>query len=171
VVSVRPAFVYGPGSIFWSRQLYRVCRRYPVPLVGGGRGHAHPVYIDDVVDLLVTVATHPDAAGHAFHAAPDPAPTWHEFIGYYAKMAGNPVTISLPVEPFKPLGLAVTYLTHLTGRPVDTVGLALHMTRRITYGMARAASILGWHPHVGLDEGMSRTEAWLKSGKPRKGQW
>ncbi len=171
MVSVRPAFVYGPGSVFWSRQLYRICRRYPVPLVGGGRGHAHPIYIDDVVDLLVTVASHPDAPGHAFHAAPDPAPTWHEFIGYYAKMAGNPVTISLPVGPLKPLGLAVTFLTRLAGRPVDAVGMARYMTRRITYGMARAASILGWHPHVSLDEGMSRTEAWLKSGKPWKGQW
>jgi nucleoside-diphosphate-sugar epimerase len=171
MVSVRPAFVYGPGSLFWSRQLYRICRRYPVPLVGGGHGHTHPVYIDDLVDLLVTVATHPDAAGHAFHAAPDPAPTWREFIGYYGKMAGNPVTISLPLEPLRPLGLAVTFLTRLTGNPVDAVGMARHMTRRITYNMAQAASILGWHTHVSLAEGMSRAEVWLKSERSWKGHW
>src|SRR5260221_5904452 len=72
-VTVRPAFVYGPGSILWSKALYDVCRRYPVPLIAGGFGNAHPIYIDDVVDLLVTAATHPAAPGNAFNVAPDPA--------------------------------------------------------------------------------------------------
>src|SRR5258708_27395571 len=54
---VRPAFVYGPRSEHWSVNMYNLCRRFPVPHFAGGRGHAHPIYIDDVVDLLITAAT------------------------------------------------------------------------------------------------------------------
>ncbi len=162
MVSIRPAFVYGPGSDFWSRQMYAICRRFPVPLLDGGDGHAHPIYIDDVVDLLITAATHPMAPGYAFNAAPDPASTWKEFLGYYARMAGNEASITIPVEPFKPVGQVVSYLSRLTGTPVDAVGGMQHMARRITYRMARAAELLDWRPHVSLDDGMARTEAWLR---------
>ena len=35
--------------------------------------------------------------------------------------------------------------------------------RRGTYGIAKARELLGWAPAVGLDEGMARTEAWLRA--------
>ena len=34
--------------------------------------------------------------------------------------------------------------------------------RRGTYGIAKARELLDWTPAVGLEEGMSRTEAWLR---------
>jgi len=34
--------------------------------------------------------------------------------------------------------------------------------RRGTYGIATARDLLGWEPQVGLAEGMSRTEAWVR---------
>jgi 2-alkyl-3-oxoalkanoate reductase len=162
-VAVRPAFVYGPGSGLWSRTLFEICRRYPVPLIDGGYGHAHPIYIDDLVDLLMIVATHPDAPGQAFHAAPDPAPTWREFLGYYAVMAGNGSTIRIPARALKPIGALVTQLKRRSGRPVDMSGALAYMTSQVTYKMARAAQVINWRPRITLEEGMARTESWLGS--------
>ncbi len=81
-------------------------------------------------------------------------------------MAGNKAAIHIPVEPFKPIGHVVTYLSRLTGSPVDAVGGLQHLARRITYRMTRAAERLDWRPRVSLDEGMARTEAWLRTIYP-----
>lgn len=161
-VSIRPAMVYGPGSSFWSKRLYEVCGRYATPLVDGGRGHAHPIFIDDVVDLLITAAVHPDAPGNAFHAAPDPAPTWSEFLGHYARMAGNTRTLDVPVSPLKTASPLVTLLTRLAGRPFDLDGTLRFWGHRATFAMTRAADRLGWRTRISLEVGMRLTESWLK---------
>src|SRR5258708_3436861 len=165
-VTVRPAFVYGTRSVFWSRALYNFCRRYPVPLIAGGCGNAHPIYVDDVVDLLVTAATHPAAPGHAFHASPDPASTWREYLGYYARMADNSRTIGIPLPPsviFRPLCSLISLLPRLAGSPYDVFGAAQFIARPITYRMDKARQLLDWQPRFSLEEGMALTEPWLKS--------
>ncbi len=131
MVAVRPAFVYGPGSTVWSRAMYELCRRYPVPQIDGGHGHAHPIHVDDVVDLLVAVA-------------------------------GNTRHIVIPARPLKPLAVAATVVSRLTGRPMDFAGMLRYVTHHPTYRMTRAAEVLGWRPRVSLAEGMTRTEPWLK---------
>ena len=167
-VSVRPAFVYGPGAVLWTRELYEICRRYPVPLIGGGNGNAHPIYVEDVVDLLVTAATHPDAPGHAFHVAPDPAPTWREFLGYYARMADNRRTINIPLPPpviLRPVGYGLSQVARLFGTYNDIFGALHSMTLHATYCMDHAAKILGWQAQFSLEAGMALTQRWLKDSQ------
>jgi 2-alkyl-3-oxoalkanoate reductase len=163
VVSVRPGFIYGPEGGLWSRGLYSIVRRYPMPLIDGGTGHAHPIFIDDLADLLITTATHPAAPGNAFHATPDPAPTWKEFLGYYAQMNDNMRVIDLPSNAIKPIGSIVQRVSRWVGRPIEVTGSLKYMTKNITFCMTRAAEILGWQAKTTLREGMGLTEPWLKS--------
>ncbi|MEP7288859.1 MAG: NAD-dependent epimerase/dehydratase family protein [Chloroflexota bacterium] len=170
-VTVRPAFVYGAGGTLWTQNLYKLCSTIPIPLLAGGRGSAHPIYVDDVVDLLVTAATHPDAPGHAFHAAPDPAPTWGEFLGYYGRMADNARTITISLPPtflLKPIANAVSVVGRLMDQPFEVYGAIMNMTRTVTFSMAQARNILGWQPHFDLETGMALTEAWLKGDSALK---
>ncbi|MCC7209613.1 MAG: NAD-dependent epimerase/dehydratase family protein [Anaerolineae bacterium] len=160
--SVRPAFIYGPGSNFWSRRLYDLAAHFAAPLIDDGSSHAHPVYVDDVVDLLVTCATHPDAPGSAFHAAPDPAPTWAEYLGHYMRMAGRDAVVRVPIETLSALGPAAALVSRLRGNPFDLAGFLRFMGHRATFSMARAAEQLGWRPRYTLDEGMALTEPWLR---------
>ncbi len=162
---IRPAFVYGEGSTFWSQALYALCRRFPVPLVDGGRGHAHPIYVEDVCDLLIHAAEHPQAVGNAFNAAPDPAPTWAEFLGYYARMAGRTISFELPLPLLNAAAPLITVLTRLRGTPFDVAGFLRVWGHRATYSMARAADLLGWQPSTSLAEGMRRTELWLRRNR------
>jgi nucleoside-diphosphate-sugar epimerase len=43
-------------------------------VLGDGSGHAHPVYIDNLVDGLLLTAVHPQAANEAFNMSDPPIP-------------------------------------------------------------------------------------------------
>lgn len=160
--SVRPAFIYGPGSRFWSRQLYDVVARFAAPLIEDGSSHAHPIFVEDVVDLLVTCATHPDAPGGVFHAAPDPAPSWAEYLGHYMRMAERSAVVRLPVNVLSAFGPAAALASRLRGDAFDLAGFLRFMGHRATFSMALAAEQLNWRPRYTLEEGMALTEPWLK---------
>ncbi|PJF35559.1 MAG: hypothetical protein CUN49_09930 [Candidatus Thermofonsia Clade 1 bacterium] len=162
---IRPAYVYGEGSLFWSKRLYELCQRLPMPLVNGGRGKAHPIYIADLCDLLIHAAQHPNAVGQVFNAAPDPAPTWAEFLGYYARMAGRSDRLEIPAPLLMSLAPLVTALTRLRGTPFDLAGYLRMLDHQATYSMAKAAEQLGWQARTTLEEGMARTEQWLRRNR------
>ena len=52
----------------------------------------------------------------------------------------------------------------VTGRPADVTREAIrYITRHAVYPNDRARDLLGWEPQVGLDEGLRRTEHWLRA--------
>jgi nucleoside-diphosphate-sugar epimerase len=159
---IRPAYVYGEGSQTWSRMLYEIARRMPIWLANGGRSHAHPIYIGDLCDLLICAAEHPNAVDQIFNAAPDPAPTWAEFWGYYARMAGQAGSLAVPVPLVRAVAPFVTALTRLRGVPFDLAGYLQMFSHYATYSMAKAAELLDWRARTTLEEGMRRTEHWLR---------
>ncbi|MFN8450319.1 MAG: hypothetical protein U0521_17465 [Anaerolineae bacterium] len=71
----------------------------PTPFVGDGRGSVFPIYIDDVVDMMITAARHPAAANQIFNCTPDPSPTWRDFVGC-ARLAGHRRWLAIPPAPF-----------------------------------------------------------------------
>jgi nucleoside-diphosphate-sugar epimerase len=166
ITIMRPGMVYGPGSNFWTRMLYQTFSRYPIPIFGDGKGTAHPIYIDDAVDLLMTLATHPAAVGEAFNCAPDPAPTWVEFLEYYAAMGGNTQKMHINVGLLRTVAPIINLLTRMRGEPVDVIGYIDYLTVPFVYSMRRAADKLDWRARVSLPEGMEQAERWLKSNLP-----
>jgi nucleoside-diphosphate-sugar epimerase len=58
-------------------------------------------------------------------------------------------------------------IARLRGRvnEVTPAGVRYLALRRGTYGIGRARELLGWGPAVGLEEGMARTEEWLRQAK------
>jgi 2-alkyl-3-oxoalkanoate reductase len=157
---VRPAMVYGHNSAFWSRRLYDLCARFGAPIIDGGMGSSHPVCVDDVVDLLYVAAQHPAAVGQVFHAAPDPAPTWAEYLGHYAQLSGKPA-LNLSSAMLKWPAQLAALATMMTGTPFDGPGTLAFITGQHTYSMARARDLLGWQAKVPLAEGIASTAAWL----------
>lgn len=154
---IRPGMVYGPRAIGWSvRMLQLVQKRVPV-LYGGGKGHAYPIYIDNLIDGMILAATHAAAVGEAFNFS-DPPVTFKEWFGYYGQMCGRK-PVAMPLF----LGRSLAFLS-------DTLGLGLPLTReRINYFLAqsnfpttKAETLLGYHPRIPIAEGMRRTEAWLR---------
>ena len=60
---IRPAMIYGPRSGMWTEKVFRLAALRPTPFIGDGSGSAYPIYVDDVVDLMCVLGTHPAAVG------------------------------------------------------------------------------------------------------------
>ena len=88
VVVVRPTFVWGPRSALFTVRPLLALRDGTFRLVDEGRGDCHAVYIDNLVDLLITAGTAPAAVGEAFLASDGFQITWQEFYGSYARWLG-----------------------------------------------------------------------------------
>lgn len=157
LVVTRPGIIYGPGSYGWSRRMVRLIQRGVPVVFGDGAGHAHPVYIDNLVDGLVLAATRPQAPGEAFNFVDRPVP-WREWFGHYGRMCGRTprrlplwlARLALLVAERLPLGLSINR------------NLLSHYTNRSVYAINRARDLLDYEPGVSLEEGMARTEAWLR---------
>ena len=158
---IRPSMIYGPGSNAWTAGMFQLARLNPTPLIGSGDGSAYPIYVDDVVDLLATVATHPAAVGETFNCTPDPSPTWREFLGAYARLAGHQSFVRVPVELLLPLARRLGRLAP-GNQLADVPDVLLLLQRYVTYRMDKARDLLGWQPQVSLDDGIARCAPYLR---------
>ncbi|NWG17074.1 MAG: NAD(P)-dependent oxidoreductase [Chloroflexi bacterium] len=159
---IRPGMIYGPRSGMWTMFMFNLGKRSPTIFLGDGSGYVHPIYIDDVVDMAVLLLTHPAAAGEAFNCAPDPAPTWREFLGGYSALAGHQNWRGLPALPFRIIAPLAELALTLRGEPQDVPALIPFLQGRKTYKMDKACRLLGWEARVSLDDGIRRCEPWLR---------
>lgn len=159
---IRPGMIYGPRSGGWTVTMFKVGRRKPTIWFGDGSGSAHPIYVDDVVDLTILLATHPAAVNEAFNCSADPAPTWRQFISSYSRMAGHESWLGIPILPIRLLAPVIDLALELRGEPQEVGKLAGFMQSQRCYRMTKARDLLGWQPRVDLATGMKHSEAWLR---------
>lgn len=159
---VRPGDVYGPRSVPWAiRPLQGLrARRFAVPR----HGVMTPVYIDDLVELILLALVHPEAAGQTFVGWEGPPVPVRDFFDRYARMLGRRRVPALPAPLLKLAAAADESVARVRGRaPTATRWAVSYLSRTSAYQASRAQELLGWHPRVDLDEGMRRTEAWARA--------
>lgn len=161
-VVVQPGIVYGPRDEAFTLAPLKLMRAGLMILPGCGRGLANPIYIDDLIAGILTVARE-GAVGESYILTSGEVVTFREFFGRLGRMLGRERIPSLP----RWLSLAVARLTEwqarLAGtRPLLTVEAVRGTTMQATYRNEKARA-LGFTPQVTLDEGMRRVEAWLRT--------
>jgi nucleoside-diphosphate-sugar epimerase len=160
---VRPGDVYGPGSRPWTLLPLEIVKSGQFVLPAMGKGIFSPVYVDDLIDGLVLAGEHRDAAGQVFTLSGGVGVTCREFFGHYFRMLGRRGPICLPTRVAVPLAAAAGRAARLRGRQTEINATSMrYFTRSGTYSIAKARRTLGYAPRVGLDEGMRRTEIWLR---------
>ncbi|MBW4439458.1 MAG: NAD(P)-dependent oxidoreductase [Pleurocapsa minor GSE-CHR-MK-17-07R] len=161
---VRPGMIYGPHAGLWTAGLFRLATT-PAGAVffGDGTGTAFPIFVDDVVDLLMTCALHPAAAGQVFNCAPDPAPSWRELLLAYQALTGRPAGwVGLPPILLR-AAAAVTAMLAPRGTILRDLPDGVDwLFARQTHSMAKARDLLGWQAQVSLSEGVARCAPWLR---------
>jgi nucleoside-diphosphate-sugar epimerase len=163
VTVVRPADVYGPGSRPWTLVPLELIRSGRALLPARGRGIFSPVYIDNLVDGIELAARHPEAAGEVFTISDGRAVTTAEFFGYYREMLGAGRITRVPTAVATALAAVAATVNRLRGHPTEETPEAVrYLARQGTYSIEKARRVLGYEPRVSLDEGMRRTEAWLR---------
>jgi nucleoside-diphosphate-sugar epimerase len=160
---IRPGMIYGPGSNMWTKSLFKLAKRRPTPFVGHGNGSSFPIYVDDVTDMMVVLATHPAAVGETFHCTPDPSPTWREFLGAYARLAGHQKWLSLPPFVFKGFATIVSTFAKPHTQAKVLPDLLFMSQQRLTFKMTKAHDLLNWTPSVDLETGIQKCTPWLRA--------
>lgn len=165
---IRPAMIYGEGSSAWTDTLFTLATRKPIFLlgnfIGDGSGHSQPIHVEDVVDLMLVLAEHPAAIGEAFNCAPDPAPTWREFLGGYAQLAGKTFGGGIPAPIVRTAADLLAALTPRDHRAQALPGVVRnHVLGDTTYSMEKAQRLLNWRAKVELQTGIVNLRAYLKN--------
>lgn len=164
-VVIRPGDVYGPGSVPWILKPLDAIRsgQFLLPAMGGGI-HS-PVYVDDLVSGVVLALRAPEAAGQVFTIAGPRGVRSDEYFGHLYRMLGRRGPLGIPTGPAVALAHAADRLNRLRGARSDVNAISMrYLARRGTYSIEKARTVLGYEPAVDLDEGMRRTEAWLREG-------
>ncbi len=163
-VIVRPASTYGPRGTAWTLGPVEKIKAGRLVLVGQDRGLVTPGYIDNVVDGLILALGHNAALGEAFNLCDDLAVSYRQFYLSYAHMLGLSTLPTLPgiVAHLARLGPA-QLMRRVTGRP-SAGPWSLHFRFNPSqFSVAKAKLRLGYEPTIGFEEGMRRTEAWLRA--------
>jgi nucleoside-diphosphate-sugar epimerase len=164
VTVVRPGDVYGPGSRPWTILPIELIKARRLVLPERGRGIHSPVYVDDLVGGVVAAAGADAAAGRVITLSGGVGVATADFFAHYARMLGRRGVPSVPTSVALAVASAQMRIARARGAVTELTpgGVRYLARRRGTYGISTARELLGWEPRVGLDEGMARTEAWLR---------
>lgn len=124
VVLARIAGVYGPhGPALMIKQV----RRGQFPLIGGGKGYATYIHIEDTVTALLRLSER-GVPGRIYNLADDCPVTIREFYNYLAMLLGGPPPRTLHPALAGVLVRLMTWVAGLSGRaaplPTDLVAMA-----------------------------------------------
>lgn len=147
VVVVRPPLVYGPGVKANFQALVKVLRKgVPLPLGAVTGNRRSLVALDNLVDLLITCAQHPAAAGHVFLASDGEDMSTTELIRRLGQAMAKPARL-VPV-PGWVLNAAATLLGKRQA--------AQRLLGSLQVDSQPAQQVLGWTPPISVDEGLRR---------------
>jgi nucleoside-diphosphate-sugar epimerase len=149
VVIIRPPLVYGPGVKANFASLMRAVQRgWPLPL-GALHNQRSLVALDNLVDIIVTCLSHPQAANQTFLVSDGQDLSTTELVRGMAQAAGVPARL-LPVPVW-----ALQAGASLLGKG-DAVQ---RLCGNLQVDMSKARSLLGWVPPVSVEEGLRRAMA------------
>ncbi len=160
---IRPSMIYGPKAGLWTEQMFRLASLNPTPWIGDGSGSAYPIYVDDVVDMLILAATHPNAHNQAFNCTPDPSPTWREYLQSYSRLAGHQNWLALPPLLLLALGGIALLVSPPLSEGRDLPDALQYARRYITFKMTKARDLLDWQPPTDLPTGIAHCADYLRS--------
>ena len=147
LVIIRPPLVYGQGvKGNFASMLRWVAQGWPLPLAGATQNRRSLVALDNLVDLIATCVQHPRAAGQVFLVSDGEDVSIAELLRRIAQAQGKRARLL-----WIPVGF-IKWAAHLLGK--DAV--VQRLVGSLQVDIAKNRTLLGWHPHLNLDEGLRR---------------
>ena len=163
-VIVRPTIAYGPGDTRPGfLNLLKLIKKGIFIPIGNGENYFHTVYIDNLTDALLLVATHPKAIREDFIIGDNPVPKMKQIISIMQKVTKKkifpyyiPVGIAFLAakifDIFQKIGLP---------SPLNTQRVRF-LTENLKFDTSKARKILGYKPRISLEKGIGYTYSWYK---------
>lgn len=170
-VILRPATVYGPGSLDVVGEIARAIKAHHMLLIDRGRPIAGLCYVENLLDAAILALQHDAAPGETFNVSDGLPITWKQFADGLADGLDYPgVRFSLPYWLAVSIGVTLEHGYRLLRR---ATGLSLPplLSRQAVQVLGKSQDFsnrklrqtLGWEPRVDYRSGLAATVEWLKN--------
>jgi nucleoside-diphosphate-sugar epimerase len=157
VVIIRSPLVYGPGvkaNFLWIMNWLR--RGIPLPFGGITKNRRSFIFLDNLVDMIITCITHPEAANQTFMVSDNEDLSTAELLNRMALALGRPPKlIRVPVA-------LITLGAKLLGR----ADIAQRVCGSLQIDIKKTKDLLSWSPPVSVDEGLRQTATHFLKKEP-----
>lgn len=155
--------VMGPGQYVWTIKFIKTINQGLLkPPLDADSGILNPVYIDNLIDALLLMGTHPDAVGQVFNVVDGTPVRASDYIRRLSQMAGKR-TFALPAFILKGAAALLMEKDLIRGREALVIpGELNYLLHKATISGEKIKNMLGWKPAVGQEEAFCRTEQWLR---------
>lgn len=145
VVIVRPTLVYGPNAPGNFGMLTKLVSKLPCLPFGLAKNKRDFIAVQNLADLLVTCATHPDAVGHTFLASDSETVSTKEFTNAIAEGLGKgAVQLPIPVS-----------LMRLAGKLTGKSEMIEQLFGNLEVESSNIKEVLGWVPPYTMKQAMA----------------
>jgi nucleoside-diphosphate-sugar epimerase len=167
VTVVRPATIYGPRGKAFVTDIADLLRQRQMAYIGGGRAAGGFLYVDNAVDAIIAAARSPATLGEAYNLTDGTGANWREYVSALANGLGYGLPwIDLPYGAAMAVAAAMEapyrWLKALPGRPLLTRHAVFLLGRDQEFPGDKARTQFDFVSRVSLEEGISRSVAWLK---------
>lgn len=145
VVIVRPTLVYGPNAPGNFGLLTKLVKKLPVLPFGLANNKRDFIAVQNLADLLVTCATHPNASGHTFLASDMETVSIKQFTNSIAEGLGKKL-IQLPI----PVSI-MSLLGKITGKSA----MIEQLYGNLQVDSSNIKEVLGWTPPYSIQQAMA----------------
>jgi len=161
ITAVRPGNVFGINDRTFIFKYIDALLQGKFAEINHGKSKTCPVYVENLVDIMMLIAAEPKAVGNAYLATDGLDICWHEFNTALAKQLGVP----LPKTSL-PYGLAMAaaksyYAVHkllrIQGEPFLTPYRINNGGKDYHFSIQKLKDHFGYSPAIGLEEGLKRT--------------
>ena len=157
IVIIRPPLVYGPNAPGNFSTLMRCLNSgFPLPLGAIIANRRSFVFLDNLVDLVVTCLDHSAAANQTFLVSDGESLSTVALLQRLGAALGRPVRlISVPI-----------FLLEMGAALLSKPELAQRLCGSLEVDISKTRGLLDWGPPISADEGFRRTAAyWAKSNE------
>lgn len=145
LVIVRPTLVYGPNAPGNFRLLTKLVKKLPVlpfALVNNKRDF---ISVQNLAALLITCATHPNAAGHTFLASDMETLSLKNLTSAMAKSLGkNVFQLPIPVS-----------LMRLAGKLIGKSAMVEQLVGNLQVDSSNVTDVMGWTPPLTMKQALA----------------
>lgn len=161
ITAVRPGNVFGPNDRTFLFKYIDALLQGKFAEINHGKSKTCPVYVENLIDILLLTATRPEAAGNAYLATDGLDITWHEFNTALAEA----LDVKLPKTSI-PYGLAMAaaksyYAFHqlfkIQSEPFLTPYRVNNGGRDYHFSIQKLKDHFHYQPRIGLKEGLRKT--------------
>jgi len=165
VTVARPPRILGPGDRE-NLVFFRLVKRGVRLEIGGGPRPLSVVDVDDVVELLVQLATGPEAVGETFFVPGPDQTTLEEIQSLGAEVLGvRTRVLRLSPRRLRALAAMADGFSRLTGRhlPLNRKLARQLLAPAWTCSGEKARELLGWVPRIDARTSIARSAAWYQA--------